>query len=189
MIVGKIHSTTFQIGSWVTNTLISKTNWKSWVPHFPHPCNTIAMWKNAVKPQGALCAGCHQLATATRVKVHLWKIISFPSLLYGMENLELRAKDLRELEKLQSSIVKRTIGFPLRCHHTHLLNAVNIQKPNFYIQNSLLSLWNRIFFSTFTHSPPEWEIVVHVFVAESSNTGYHYSPHEKYRRFPCKGSI
>ena len=62
-----------------------------------------------------------------------------------MENLELRAKDLRELEKLQSSIVKRTTGLPLRCHHTHLLNVVNVQKPNFYIQNSLLSLWNRIF--------------------------------------------
>ena len=62
-----------------------------------------------------------------------------------MENLELRAKDLRELQKLQSSIVKRTTGFPLRCHHTHLLNTVNVQKPNFYIQNSLLSLLNIMF--------------------------------------------
>ena len=82
---------------------------------------------------------------STEVKVHLWKTVGLPSLLYGMENLELRAKDLREPEKLQSSIVKRTTGLPLRCHHTHLLNAVNGQKPNFYIQNSLLSLWNRIF--------------------------------------------
>ena len=42
------------------------------------------------------------------------------------------------------------------------------------------------YFSRFTRSPPEWEIVVHVFVEEICNTGYHYSLHEKYRRFPSK---
>ena len=94
---------------------------------------------------GIASIGCCYPGLSSEVKIHLWKTIGLPSLLYGMENLELRAKELRELEKLQSSIIKRTTGFPLRCHHTHLLNAVNVQKPNFYIQNSLLSLWNRMF--------------------------------------------
>ena len=75
------------------------------------------------------------------VKVHLCKTIGYPSLLYGMENLELRAKDLRDLEKS----VKGTTGFPLLCPYTHLSNAVNVQKPNFYTRNPLLSLWNRLF--------------------------------------------
>ena len=94
---------------------------------------------------GLASIGCCYPGLSTEVKIHLWKTIGLPSLLYGMENLELRVKELREPEKLQSSIIKRTTGFPLRCHHTHLLNAVNVQKTNFYIQNCLLSLWNRMF--------------------------------------------
>ena len=94
---------------------------------------------------GLASIGCCYPGHSTEVEIHLWKTIGLPSLLYGMENLELRAKELREIEKSQSSIIKRTTCFPLRCYHTHLLNAVNVQKPNFYIQNSLLSLWNRMF--------------------------------------------
>ena len=70
---------------------------------------------------GLASIGCCYPGFSTEVKVHLWKTVGLPTLLYGMENLELRAKDLRELEKLQSSIVKRTTGLPLHCHHTHLL--------------------------------------------------------------------
>ena len=94
---------------------------------------------------GLASISCCYPGLSTEVKVHIWKTIGLPSLLYGMENLELRTKDLRELEKLQSSIVKRSTGFPLRCHHTQLLKAINVQKPNFYKQNSLLSFWNRMF--------------------------------------------
>ena len=94
---------------------------------------------------GLASIGCCYPGLSTEVKVHLWKTIGLPSLLYGRKNLELRARNLRELEKWQSSIVKRTTGFPLRCHHTQLLDSVNLQKPHFYIQNSLLYLWNRMF--------------------------------------------
>ena len=61
--------------------------------------------QNAAKPEGALPSiGCCYPFFSTEVKVHLWKAIGLPALLYGMENVELRAKDLRELEKLQSSM-------------------------------------------------------------------------------------
>ena len=110
IIVGKIHSMAFQFAHWVSKKLKTKTNCKILGTTFSSSMSYHShVEKNAAKPEGALCAGYHQLAAATRffsteVKVHLWKAIGLPALLYGLENVELWAKDLRELEKLQSSI-------------------------------------------------------------------------------------
>ena len=138
---------------------------------------------------GLASIGCCYPGLSTEVKVHLWKTVGLPSLLYGMENLELRAKDLRELEKFQSSIVKRTTGLPLRCHHTHLLNAVNVQKPNFYIQNSLLSLWNRIFLVDWPARGLSEKLLSTYLSKKLIIPGTIIHRMKKNQRFSCKGSI
>ena len=52
---------------------------------------------------------------------------------------------MRQVEKAQSSTVKRLLGFPLRSHHSNILRALNLSKVQSRIDKATLSLWYRIF--------------------------------------------
>ena len=58
--------------------------------------------------------GCSYPGLATEVKVHLWKTIGLPSLLYNLEIFKLKPGQQKFIESVQSSIIKRIVGFPKR---------------------------------------------------------------------------
>ena len=89
--------------------------------------------------------GCSYPGLATEVKVHLWKTIGLPSLLYNLEIFKLKPGQQKFIESVQSSIIKRIVGFPKRSHHTALLQAVNIDDVMSSVTHNTLSLWWRLF--------------------------------------------
>ena len=89
--------------------------------------------------------GCSYPGLATEVKVHLWKTIGLPSLLYNLDIFKLKPGKQKFIESVQSSIIKRIVGFPKRSHHTALLQAVNIDDVMSSVIRNTLSLWWRLF--------------------------------------------
>ena len=78
-------------------------------------------------------------------KSYLWKWVGLPSLLYNLESTSISEICMRQVEKAQSSTVKRLLGFPLRSHHSNILRALNLSKVQSRIDKATLSLWYRIF--------------------------------------------
>ena len=60
--------------------------------------------------------GCCYPGLSTEVKVHFRKTIRLPSLLYGIGKIELRAKDLWEIERSKSNIVNNWLPIALSPH-------------------------------------------------------------------------
>ena len=87
--------------------------------------------------------GCSYPGLATEVKVHLWKTIGLPSLMYNLEIFKLKPGKQKFIESVQSSIIKRIVGFPKRSHHTALLQAVNIDDVMSSVTRN--TLWWRLF--------------------------------------------
>ncbi len=81
----------------------------------------------------------------TEAKVCLWKASVCPVLLFGNSSLYINSNDMKLLESFQSSTIKRIFGFPLRFHHTKLLEALGVRKIHAQIYQSKLSLYNRLF--------------------------------------------
>ena len=89
--------------------------------------------------------GCSYPGLATEIKVHLWKTIGLPSLLYHLKIFKLKPGQQKFIESVQSSILKRIVGFPKRSHHTALLQAVKIDDVMSSVTRNTLSLWWRLF--------------------------------------------
>ena len=89
--------------------------------------------------------GCSYPGLTTEVKVHLWKTIGLPSLLYHLEIFKLKPGQQKFIESVQSFIIKRIVGFPKRSNHTALLQAVNIDDVMSSVTRNTLSLWWRLF--------------------------------------------
>ena len=82
---------------------------------------------------------------STDVKLHLWKTIGRPTLLYGMETFTFNVGQTKTLEGTQASIIKRLLGLPNRSHNSNLLAATGTVSIKNCIDNNVLSLWKRIF--------------------------------------------
>ena len=78
-------------------------------------------------------------------KTYLWKSVGLPSLLYNLESTSISDICMRQVEKAQSSTVKRLLGFPQPSHHSNILRALNLSKVQSHIDKATLSLWYRIF--------------------------------------------
>ena len=89
--------------------------------------------------------GCSYPGLATDVKVHMWKTVGLPSLLYNMETFSLNSGQQKSVESTQAAIVKYIVGFPKRSHHTCLLQAVGISNVKTAVTRRNLSLWRRVF--------------------------------------------
>ena len=81
----------------------------------------------------------------TNVKVHLWKTMGLPSLLYASEAIALRDCNIKELNSYQGSCIKRCLGIAPRSHHSNLLKAAGLQPVQDVIGKRVVSLYNRIF--------------------------------------------
>ena len=88
--------------------------------------------------------GCSYPGLSTEVKVHLWKTIGLPSLLYNLEIFKLKPGQQKFIESVHSSIIKRIVGFPKRPHHTALIQAVKIDDVMSSVTHNTLSLWWRL---------------------------------------------
>ena len=79
------------------------------------------------------------------VKAFLWKSISSPLLVYGMESLSLSNSDLKLLKTTQGNIIKRIMGLNKRSHHTKLLKALKVPPIEEVIKKNSLGLYKNIF--------------------------------------------
>ena len=79
------------------------------------------------------------------VKSFLWKSISNPILLYGMESVARSKSDINILKTAQSNIIKRIMGFDKRSHHSKLLKALKISSVDQMLKFNALRLYKNIF--------------------------------------------
>ena len=79
------------------------------------------------------------------VKAHLWNTIGALTLMYGLESLNLRKKEINYCSSSQRSIIKRISGISNRSPHSNLLHALNIPIFSDLLQRNTASLYHRIF--------------------------------------------
>ena len=95
---------------------------------------------------GLASVGCsYPSGLSTDVKLHLWKSVGLPSLLYGLELFTIPRCIQNSIERSQASTIKKTLGFPVRSLSTHLLHASDIKTAFSSVHYNILSLWWRIF--------------------------------------------
>ena len=80
----------------------------------------------------------------TASKTYLYKSICFPTLIYGLNSINISNKCIQQLESTQGGIIKQVCGLSKQSHHSKLLRALNIDNVKTCINNSTLSLYNRI---------------------------------------------
>ena len=77
-------------------------------------------------------------------KMHLFRAVCQPTLMYGVECLNISSKHVNILNSAQGSVVKHMSGLSVRAGHTALLQALDISQAGDYIKKSTLSLYHRI---------------------------------------------
>ena len=80
----------------------------------------------------------------TLSKTHLYKTICKPTLMYGIESLNISNKCVKELQSTQGFIMKQVCGLSKRSHHSGLLQAVKVESANVYINNATKTLFWRL---------------------------------------------
>jgi hypothetical protein len=81
----------------------------------------------------------------TDVKIHIWKTMGVPTLMYGMDCLSLSSKDVGKLSSLATNTIKSFLGIRRRSHHSNLLEALGIPTMLSEVQHASASLFHRIF--------------------------------------------
>ena len=79
------------------------------------------------------------------VQAYLYKCICQQTLTYGLECMSSTAIQMRQLESVQGSLIKQSLGLSKLSHNTALLKALNIEKIDDIVNRNVLSLYNRIF--------------------------------------------
>ena len=77
-------------------------------------------------------------------KAHIWNVIGVPTIQYGMECIDLNAKNSKQLSTCQTNIIKNVMGFNKRCHHTPLLQALHISSFNQDLDLAMRRLYHRL---------------------------------------------
>jgi hypothetical protein len=78
-------------------------------------------------------------------KSYLFRSVCQPTLLYGLDAVNININMMKKLENTQGGIMKRVCGIPKRSHHTQLLQSLNISSVNNMLIKSITSLYTRIF--------------------------------------------
>jgi len=79
-----------------------------------------------------------------KMKAQLFKSYIRPVLTYGAENMELNGLEILEFKKLVGNSIKRLLKLPTRCHTTDLVDALNIEQTNRYLQRMKLKFLIRL---------------------------------------------
>ena len=80
----------------------------------------------------------------TSSKVHLYRTICHPTLIYGMDSLNNNNKCIKQLESTQGGIIKQVCGLNKRAHHSSLLRALEVEPVKTGIDKSTILLYNRL---------------------------------------------
>ena len=94
----------------------------------------------------------------TDAKCYLWKSVCSPSLLYGMECLNINTADMSKLQSTQGACMKEALGLRKRSHHTHLLGSLYIDSVKDYVITRSTNLLHRIF----QHDSPARDLNIHL---------------------------
>ena len=86
----------------------------------------------------------------TSIKKYLWKTICLPTLLYGMECINISKNELTRLERTQGNHIKQCLGLGKTVHSTHILQALNVRK----IVNNLSAKCLMFYHSVFNNETP-----------------------------------
>ena len=81
----------------------------------------------------------------TDVKSYIWKTVGIPSLMYGMECINLKKCEVDKLNSAQCNIIKSILGLSRRSHHTSLLLALDIPRIDDILRKQTVNFFNRIF--------------------------------------------
>ena len=87
---------------------------------------------------------CHG-GLGTAAKVHLWKTICLPTLLYGTDAVNIDRSDMAHLKSVQGSLIKTALGISKRSHHSHLVRALGICNIMDTVEINTLSLFYRVY--------------------------------------------
>ena len=94
----------------------------------------------------------------TTSKRFLYKSICLPTLIYGMECVNLSNQNKKAINSAQGSIVKNMCGIGKRSHHTNLLQAMNLDDVTTVIENQTMSVFKRIC----SHESPTQNLCLHL---------------------------
>ena len=82
------------------------------------------------------------------VKAYLWRSIGTSSRMYAIGTCNISSVDLKRLESFQGTIIKNSVYLGKRCHHSALLEALDIPKIKYHISKQrtgpLKGVWNVI---------------------------------------------
>ncbi len=80
----------------------------------------------------------------TSSKVHLFKTICQPTLLYGIDCISMSEKCIQNIQSTQGGIMKQVCGLSKRSHHSAMVQALEITNTSTLISESTKSLFKRI---------------------------------------------
>jgi hypothetical protein len=78
------------------------------------------------------------------LKAFMYKVYCRPILYYGIENLSLLKKDLKEIQTAEATLIKRSLGLSKTVHSSKLLTAMEITPAVDRIQSIKLNFLKRI---------------------------------------------
>ena len=88
--------------------------------------------------------GLNNQALSPSVKAYLLRSIGTSSLMYGIETCNIISVDLKRLESFQGTIIKNIVYLGKRCHHSALLEALDIIKNKYHISKQRTGLLKRV---------------------------------------------
>ena len=79
------------------------------------------------------------------IKKHLWTTICRPTLLYGMECVELSKTTLSRLETVQGNHLKQSLGLSKTARTSYLLDSLNIPRIQSVLSKKCATFYHSIF--------------------------------------------
>ena len=114
--------------------------------------------------------GLNNEALSPRVKAHLWKHVEIPSLTYyALGTCFTNKGDLKRLESFQGTLIKNCLYLNKRCHHSPLLQALNIESITSIALKQRLGLIKRVFSVTSPYTKLVTELIS-IYIATGKST-------------------
>ena len=96
---------------------------------------------------GLLPAGVTTLHMDYTTKTALWNSVCQPTLMYGCATMELSSTRIKEIETVQSKLIKRSLQLSKLCRSTKLLQAMDIPKIKTVLEKQTLTLFRSMVMS------------------------------------------
>ena len=80
---------------------------------------------------------------SSSTKSHLFRSVCQPTLMYGVECLNVTSKNINDLNSAQGSVIKHVCGLSKRARHSALMQALDVTSAADYVKKSTISLYNR----------------------------------------------